>query len=141
MALTKHGHQIPGTLLSDPEDMTIVRCGGVGICPSCNEDAAHAHRPLCTDHRTVQHRDGKPPWCPKCGLTAGFKKPETVFPKDFEDLPEIVLGPSHDTWESEVNKLIKDLDEARVHAKGRLSYSEIQERLRSILRRHESQEK
>lgn len=24
----------------------------------------------CSEHRPVQHRDGKPPWCPSCGLTA-----------------------------------------------------------------------
>ena len=24
----------------------------------------------CPDHRPVQHRDGKPPWCKTCGLTA-----------------------------------------------------------------------
>lgn len=24
----------------------------------------------CSDHKPRQHRDGKPPWCRKCGLTA-----------------------------------------------------------------------
>lgn len=24
--------------------------------------------PRCTDHKPIQHRDGKPPWCGKCGL-------------------------------------------------------------------------
>lgn len=32
-------------------------------------------------HITVQHRDGKPPWCDECGLTAGMQKPETIFSK------------------------------------------------------------
>lgn len=27
------------------------------------------------EHRPVQHRDGKPPWCRECGLTADFKMP------------------------------------------------------------------
>lgn len=29
----------------------------------------------CDDHRPVQHRDARPPWCKKCGLTAGGAKP------------------------------------------------------------------
>lgn len=29
----------------------------------------------CEDHRPVQHRDARPPWCNKCGLTAGGLKP------------------------------------------------------------------
>jgi predicted transcriptional regulator len=24
----------------------------------------------CSDHKPVQHRDGKPPWCPTCGYTS-----------------------------------------------------------------------
>lgn len=34
------------------------------------EFEAHEHRPL-------QHRDGKPPWCEVCGLDVDFKKPES----------------------------------------------------------------
>lgn len=30
---------------------------------------------VCSDHRPVQYRDGKPPWCPKCGLTKHGKVP------------------------------------------------------------------
>ena len=29
----------------------------------------------CPDHRPVQHRDGKPPWCKTCGLTARGTRP------------------------------------------------------------------
>lgn len=29
----------------------------------------------CPDHRPAQHRDGKPPWCSTCGLTAGGLEP------------------------------------------------------------------
>lgn len=31
--------------------------------------------PPCGDHKPVQHRDGKPPWCKRCGLTASFTEP------------------------------------------------------------------
>lgn len=34
-----------------------------------------------TDHHThnaVTHRDGKPPWCNVCGLTATMRKPEVT---------------------------------------------------------------
>lgn len=33
----------------------------------------------CSDHNPRQHRDAKPPWCPKCGLTKDFKKPTSIF--------------------------------------------------------------
>lgn len=29
----------------------------------------------CTDHKPRQHRDAKPPWCDKCGLTANMEMP------------------------------------------------------------------
>lgn len=29
----------------------------------------------CDDHRPVQHRDARPPWCNQCGLTADGLKP------------------------------------------------------------------
>ena len=31
--------------------------------------------PVCDDHKPVQHRDGKPPWCDGCGLTASGEEP------------------------------------------------------------------
>lgn len=34
------------------------------------------------DHKPVQHRDGKPPWCKECGLTASFQTPKSVFHKE-----------------------------------------------------------
>lgn len=34
---------------------------------------------MCPDHKPVQHRDGKPPWCNKCGLTAHGKVPVSRF--------------------------------------------------------------
>ena len=33
--------------------------------------------PPCPDHIPVQHRDGKPPWCPVCRLTKLWKDPHT----------------------------------------------------------------
>lgn len=33
------------------------------------------HNPPCKNHRPVQHRDGKPPWCHICRLTADWKNP------------------------------------------------------------------
>ena len=30
---------------------------------------------VCSNHRPIQHRDGKPPWCRICGLTADGKEP------------------------------------------------------------------
>lgn len=39
-----------------------------------NDGAEHIHQP-------VQHRDGKPPWCNTCGLTAEGKEPRSRFRK------------------------------------------------------------
>lgn len=33
----------------------------------------------CSDHKPVQHRDGKPPWCKECGLTKDFRTPHSLF--------------------------------------------------------------
>lgn len=33
----------------------------------------------CAEHAPVQHRDGKPPWCPRCGLTSSFEQPLSRF--------------------------------------------------------------
>lgn len=35
--------------------------------------------PTAHEHRPVQHRDGKPPWCPECGLTAEGTEPVSRF--------------------------------------------------------------
>ncbi|QFP94943.1 hypothetical protein SEA_OHMYWARD_61 [Gordonia phage OhMyWard] len=32
--------------------------------------------PPCKHHRPVQHRDGKPPWCYLCRLTADWENPD-----------------------------------------------------------------
>jgi len=31
------------------------------------------------DHKPVQHRDGKPPWCKECGLDKDFKDPSSMI--------------------------------------------------------------
>ncbi|WP_291053703.1 hypothetical protein [Herbiconiux sp.] len=38
------------------------------------------HEPSAHHHRPVQHRDGKPPWCNACGLTASHAVPVSRFP-------------------------------------------------------------
>ena len=47
--------------------------------------------PPCDDHVTVQHRDGKPPWCRKCGLTSTWQNPHESQKKDPEDAVDIQL--------------------------------------------------
>ena len=37
------------------------------------------NKEVCTDHKPIQHRDGKPPWCRECGLTKDFKEPKSKF--------------------------------------------------------------
>ncbi|MGX9348141.1 hypothetical protein [Microbacterium sp. KNMS] len=36
----------------------------------------------CESHRPVQHRDGKPPWCNSCGLTAAGHQPSSRFDRE-----------------------------------------------------------
>lgn len=36
----------------------------------------------CPDHKPVQHRDAKPPWCDECGLTADYQIPVAKFGKE-----------------------------------------------------------
>ena len=36
----------------------------------------------CPDHNPVHHRDGNPPWCPRCGLTAAMTEPVSRFKRD-----------------------------------------------------------
>mgnify|MGYP003585571553 CR=1 FL=1 len=49
---------------------TGARCYGVNIMSDCQ------------DHRPVQHRDGKPPWCKTCGLTAYGVEPVGLFDRE-----------------------------------------------------------
>jgi hypothetical protein len=37
------------------------------------------------DHNPRQHRDGKPPWCRTCGLTADYTVPVSIFDRKKED--------------------------------------------------------
>lgn len=36
--------------------------------------------PTCPEHRPVQHRDGKEPWCGLCGLNSNMKRPHSNMP-------------------------------------------------------------
>ena len=54
---------------------------------SCEPDVFEAtYEPVavidCQDHRPVQHRDGKPPWCKTCGLTAYGVEPVGLFDRE-----------------------------------------------------------
>lgn len=51
-----------------------VTAAGEDHCPSCTALAGEQPGPTpppCADHREVQHRDRKPPWCGACGWTHG----------------------------------------------------------------------
>lgn len=37
---TRHGHHIPGTVLTDKRPVQVARCGGPKICTDCSIDAA-----------------------------------------------------------------------------------------------------
>lgn len=37
--------------------------------------------PVCWSHKPVQHRDGKPPWCPACGRTKDRSIPVSFMSK------------------------------------------------------------
>lgn len=54
-------------------------CGASGEAPSMTEAtralAAHKVATTCPDHKPVQHRDARPPWCRSCGKTADGSEP------------------------------------------------------------------
>lgn len=50
----------------------VVVDGNVVLRTWCDELNAN---PPCPDHNPVQHRDGKPPWCPVCRLTQHWENP------------------------------------------------------------------
>ena len=49
-------------------------------------------RESCPDHNPVQHRDGNPPWCPRCGLTAAMTEPVSRFKRNRADELEADRG-------------------------------------------------
>lgn len=62
-------------------------------CPICGrlidretyDDHAYGHELAgdgAHDHRPVQHRDGKPPWCKVCGLTEDGETPASRISSD-----------------------------------------------------------
>lgn len=53
---------------------TAVRYGALGT-GACDVSGKHTRPIDCPDHKPVQHRDGKPPWCRTCGLTADGTRP------------------------------------------------------------------
>lgn len=55
MTLTKHGHHIPGTTLSDEQKKPMVhRCGGPEICGSCARDVTMYWHPTNIENREAQ---------------------------------------------------------------------------------------
>lgn len=40
---------------------------------------------ICSDHRPVQHRDGKEPWCKNCGLTGDLRVPVSYLETDHRE--------------------------------------------------------
>lgn len=40
---------------------------------------------LCSEHKPRQHHDAKPPWCDKCGLTAGYEFPVGRLDREREE--------------------------------------------------------
>ena len=73
---------LEGEHIASPGDWLIK--GVKGEFYFCKPDVFEAtYEPVgiidCPDHRPVQHRDGKPPWCKACGLTACGTEPIGFF--------------------------------------------------------------
>ncbi len=50
--------------------------GPVKLCPECYNKTFKGH-----NHKAVQHRDAKEPWCNECGLTQDGREPKSIFRK------------------------------------------------------------
>lgn len=55
-----------GLLGYSDDDPEVIQARAVAAANDC---------PASGNHRPVQHRDGKPPWCNDCGLTAEYAEP------------------------------------------------------------------
>ena len=78
---------LEGTHVATPGDWLIK--GVQGEFYFCKPDVFEAtYEPVlvvdCLDHRPVQHRDARPPWCKACGLTADGREPVGLLDKDGE---------------------------------------------------------
>lgn len=78
---------LEGAMHANPGDW-IIR-GVQGEFYPCKPDVfAATYEPVlvvdCLDHRPVQHRDARPPWCKACGLTADGREPVGLLDKDGE---------------------------------------------------------
>ena len=62
----------------------------------------HACEATCAEHQPIQHRDGKPPWCRACGLTAEFQKPVSTLGKKCG--ATYALSRSREPWECTLPK-------------------------------------
>lgn len=78
------------------------------IAACCNP----ADYPQCDDHRPIQHRDGKPPWCHQCLLTEDYKQPVSIFDKE-KKLAEEKEDLHHD--ENTLRKVYKGLMDAGIY--------------------------
>ncbi len=57
-------------------------------------EAYAATKPESHAHKPVQHRDGKPPWCHACGLTADGQMPVSRFHRDEESSRYVTIRDS-----------------------------------------------
>ena len=80
--------------VSNTSAIDILRAKSIGNV-SLAEDFSIDSSQLCADHKPVQHRDAKPPWCRKCGLTAGYEFPVGRFGK-IETLSAETRNSDHD---------------------------------------------
>lgn len=85
----RHGMRIIGTEVTADGVIAVVEVidpemrrklggdvGGYSVADLTENDSA---RTRCDGHLPVQHRDGKGPWCNRCGLTMTYLEPSIKF--------------------------------------------------------------
>lgn len=72
-------------VMEDGEEMQAIRIPWEEARAEANARNEKATTPLkvwtheCENHKPVQHRDGKPPWCRECGLDKNYQEPISIF--------------------------------------------------------------
>jgi hypothetical protein len=75
-------HQPQGAAFQDNmHEWCHLTTAGPGNPEQADPEQTTSQPPPCPDHVERQHRDGKPPWCNRCGWTRALSAPATKHGK------------------------------------------------------------
>lgn len=80
----------------------------MGFAISSREEKLMTQEKMCPNHKPIQHRDGKPPWCRECGLTANGTVPKSRIPELNDS--DVYISPSNDWMQTFTGKAFYPLN-------------------------------